>query len=177
MRETASSASGSVDTVSRRKRKRGGGRPRKFHEPSRSVTVTLPQRTLDLLRLIDLDRAKAIAKVVDGAASGWKAAEPQVEVIEMVQGTGLIVVPPQPALSNLRWVKMIQIAPARYLLVVEPGTPIEKVEVALMDLIDEAKRSRTEDVAVLEALYATFGNLRRSGRVSKGEVLLVDVEP
>jgi hypothetical protein len=156
--------------------KRSSGRPRKFREPSRAVTVTLPQRTLEALHKIDSDRARAIARVVDGVVSGWRAAEPHVEVREMRRGTGLIVVPPQPSLDGLAWMKMIQIAPARYLLVIEPGTPIEKVEVSLTDLTDDAKRSRPDEVPVLEAIRTTFADLRRAGRVTKWEVLLVDVE-
>lgn len=156
---------------------RGGGRPRKFSEPSRSVTLTLPQRTLSLLQWIDTDRARAIVKAVDGAVSDVKGARPQVEVLEMAPGTGLVVVPAHPSLNNVAWMKMIQIAPARYLLTVEPGTPIEKVEVSLMDLIDEANRSAPQGVPMLETLRATLGKLRRDGKVSKAEVLLIDVEP
>jgi hypothetical protein len=62
---------------------RGGGRPPKFREPSRSVAVTLPQRTLGQLRWIDTDRAKAIVKAVDGALSHWQDAQPQVDILEM----------------------------------------------------------------------------------------------
>ena len=122
------------------------------------------------------DRAKAIVKAVDGAVSDWKEARPQVEVLEMAPGTGLVVVPAHPSLDKVAWMKMIHIAPARYLLTVEPGTPIEKVEVSLMDLIDEASRSAPREVPLLETLRATLGKLRRDGKVSKAEVLLIDVE-
>ncbi len=140
------------------------------------MTVTLPQRTLSVLQWIDKDRAKAIVKAVDGAVSDWRGGRPHVEVLEMAPGTGLVVVPANPALSNVAWMKMIQVAPARYLLTVEPGTPIEKVEVSLMDLIDEASRSAPHEVPVLETLRVTLGRLRRAGKVWKAEVLLVDME-
>jgi hypothetical protein len=158
-----------------RTRARGGGRPRKFREPSRSVTVTLPQRTLNSLRWIDADRAKAIVKAVDDAVSPWKDAGPQVDVLEMAPGTGLVVVPAHRSLKTVAWIRMIQIAPARYLLAVEPGTPSEKVEVALMDLIDEASRSAPDEVPVLAMLRATLGKLRRDNKLSRAEVLLIDI--
>lgn len=139
------------------------------------MTVTLPQRTLNSLRWIDADRAKAIVKAVDDAVSHWKEAGPQISVLEVAPGTGLVVVPAHQALNTVAWIKMIQIAPARYLLAVEPGTPIEKVEVSLMDLIDEASRSAPHEVPVLETLRATLGRLRREDRVSKAEVLLIDI--
>ena len=41
------------------------GRPAKFAEPSRPVTVTLPERILDLLAAVDSDRAQAIVKAVE----------------------------------------------------------------------------------------------------------------
>ena len=41
--------------------KHPGGRPAKFAEPSRPVTVTLPERVLQLLAAVDADRAKAIS--------------------------------------------------------------------------------------------------------------------
>ena len=41
------------------------GRPAKFAEPSRPVTVTLPERILDLLAAVDSDRAQAIVKTVE----------------------------------------------------------------------------------------------------------------
>jgi hypothetical protein len=127
------------------------------------------------LRWIDADRAKAIVKAVDGAVSHWQDAKPQVDVLEMAPNTGLVVVPAHPSLNNFGWLKMIQIAPARYLLAIEPGTPIERVEVSLMDLIDEAGHAPYE-VPVLEMLRATLGRLRRDGKVSRAEVLLIDIE-
>ena len=42
-----------------------GGRPAKFNEPRRPVTMTLPNRILDLLADINQDRAKAIATLVE----------------------------------------------------------------------------------------------------------------
>ena len=156
-------------------RARGGGRPRKFREPSRSVTVTLPQRTLNSLRWIDADRAKAIVKAVDDAVSPLDDAGPQISVLEMAPGTGLVVVPAHQSLNTVAWIKMIQIAPARYLLAVEPGTPIEKLEVSLMDLIDDAKRSAPHEVPVLEMLRATLSRLRREDKMTRAEVLLINI--
>lgn len=159
-----------------RSKGKGGGRPPKFREPSRSLTVTLPQRTLSLLRWLDADRAKAIVKAVDGAVSHWQDAKPQVDILEMAPNTGLVVVPAHPSLNNVAWLKMIQIAPARYLLAIEPGTPIERVEVSLMDAIEEAGHSSPHEVPLLEMLRAMLCRLRREGKVSKAEVLLIDIE-
>ena len=45
------------------------GRPAKFAEPSRPVTVTLPERILDLLAAVDSDRAQAIVKTVEAISA------------------------------------------------------------------------------------------------------------
>jgi hypothetical protein len=88
------------------------GRPRKFKEPSRPVTVTLPERTLDRLERIDSDRARAIVKAVDGAVEDEQGALRRVDVIEMAPGTGLLVVPATRTLAKIPWLKMIEISPA-----------------------------------------------------------------
>ena len=47
-----------------------GGRPAKFDEPSRPVTITLPDRILERLEEIDGDRAKAVVKAVEAVLAG-----------------------------------------------------------------------------------------------------------
>lgn len=149
-----------------------GGRPTKFKEPSRPVTVTLPERTLDQLGRIDNDRAKAVVKAVDAVVGGGCGA-PHAEVIEMAPGTGVVVIPPNRSLRTIPWLKMIEVAPARYLLTIVSGTPIEKVEIALMDLIENAKHSAPEDVPMLETLREKIGQLRRGEKISMVEILCV----
>jgi hypothetical protein len=58
-----------------------GGRPRKFAEPTRPVTVTIPDRTLKQLVHIDKDRAKAIAKAVNMAVDEVDVSSSTAEII------------------------------------------------------------------------------------------------
>jgi hypothetical protein len=149
-----------------------GGRPPKFMEPSGPVTVTLPIRTLEQLRGIDADRAKAIVKAVDSAV-GNETASLGADVIEMAPGTGVVVVRPNRSLRSLPWLKMIEVAPMRHLLAITPGTPIEKVEVGLIDLIENAKDSAPEDLPMLETLVKKVRHLRRQQQISVAEILFV----
>lgn len=151
-----------------------GGRPRKFQEPSHPTTITLPQRTLDQLRMIDADRAKAIVKAVDRAVEAAGEAPRRVDVVEMAPGAGLLVVSPNRSLRNIPWLKMIEITPQHCLLSIESGTSIEKVELALLDLIEDATTSAPLDVPMLEELREQFGRLRRGDKFTKAEILLVD---
>src|SRR5215471_1223002 len=97
-----------------------GGRPAKFSEPSRPVTVTLPERVLGSLARIDADRARAIVKATE---SVMRKSIEGVELVEVAPGLGVIVVGPSDFLRKIDWLQLVEIAPARYLLSIPPGTP------------------------------------------------------
>lgn len=162
-------------TQIRTKTRHPGGRPPKFREPSAPVTITLPNRTIEQLRSIDEDRAKAIVKAVDAVVGTGYDGSLLTEVIEMAPGTALVIVPPSRSLSTIPWLKMIEVAPARYLLAIVPGTPIERVEVGLLDLIEDAKSSAPYEVPILETLFEKIRDLRRGKKLSVAEVLFVAV--
>ncbi len=162
-----------------------GGRPPKFREPSQPVTITLPHRTLDQLKSLDEDRAKAVVKAVD-VAMGTGPREtpgapgvpgvpgaPLVDVVEMAPGMSLLVVPPSRSLRRIPWLTLIEVSPLRNLLVIRAGTSIEKVEITLMDLIDDAGLSAPDEVPLLEALRERLTHMRRGERLSKVELLVV----
>lgn len=153
-----------------------GGRPRKFKEPSGPVTVTLPDRTLELLRRIDADRARAIVKAVDAVVGSQSSGTTEVEIVQMAPGTGLVIVPPNRSLRSIRWIKTIEVAPTRHLLAIVPGEPVEKIEIALLDLIEEARDTAPEDVPVLLALREKICQLRRSRKISAAEILCVSMD-
>ncbi len=107
------------------------GRPPKFREPRRPVTMTLPERILDLLAEIDPDRTCAVVKVTEAVVGAGKGHFKPVELVEMAPGKSLIVVGPSKALRKIPWIKLIEIARTRYLLTIPSGTSIEALEVAL----------------------------------------------
>ena len=150
------------------------GRPRKFKEPSGPITVTLPERTLAQLRGIDEDRAKAIVKAVDALARR-AAGQSSGEIVEVAPATGVMVIPANRSLRRIPWLKIIEVAPSRYLIAIEPGTPVERVEVGLMDLLEEARLSAPEEVPMLETLRDNINQLRRENRISKAEILFINV--
>lgn len=151
-----------------------GGRPPKFQEPRRPVTVTLPERTLAQLAAIDEDRARAIVKITDTISGGDRRRYRAVELVEMAPGKSLIVVAPSPALKQIPWLKLIEIAPARHLLTLPSGTPIESLEVALSDLLkDPAVQQNERERAILHELMNLIGHQRRTKCVSKAEVLII----
>ena len=153
-------------------KKNAGGRPRKFHEPSKPITVTLPDRILSMLTLADPDRAKAITKVTEAYLKDGQD-KPAVEVVDVGMGTGLIVVGPSAKLSHLPWLKLVEIAPARFIITIPSGAPIETLEIGVSDLLDDLKPGETTDKEILTELLRWIRTLRRGKNISKAEILLV----
>jgi len=101
------------------------------------VTVTLPVRVLDLLAEVDDDRARAIARVTEVAVGRDRPKEKRVELVEIAPNRCVIVVGQSEYLRKISWLKLVDISPARNLLIIPPGTPIETLEVSLLDLIED----------------------------------------
>lgn len=154
-----------------------GGRPPKFREPRRPVTVTLPERTLRLLAGIHEDRARAIVAAADLHAERSGAVAP-VEVVETAPGVGLILVAANPLLESIEGLRMVQVAPGRNLLAVPLGTSVDSLEVALADLVEHPPRSaRPGHRAAVEELLRIVRRSRRERQVTRSEILLVRSGP
>ena len=158
-----------------KKNKGQGGRPPKFNEPCRPVTVTLPKRILAQLEAIDTDRARALVKVTDAVAGARGDRFRPVELVEMAPGISLIVVGPSQALKQIAGLKLIEIAPARYLLTLLSGMPSESLEVALSDLLKDPDMQHNErERVILQELMNLIGHQRRTQCISKAEILIIN---
>ena len=153
--------------------KRKAGRPRKFSEPSRPITVTLPTSALRKLALLNHDRARAISQAADAAVQDEAAASYPLQVVEVFKGQGLITIADCPALDRIAWLRRAKIAPGRYLLAIPPGTPTESLEVALVDLMDEKEQLSDTEREVIERLRECLAFNRRHHKMSKGELIFV----
>lgn len=159
-----------------KKARKVGGRPAKFNEPSRPITVTLPVRILEKLKYIDEDRAIALTEAVEAMTDEAEVPLMQVELTEMGPGNSLLLVPRNQSLRGIPWLKLIEVTPTRYLLTVTSGTSLEKLELALIDLIEEVRDSLPREVPMLETLREKFGEMRRKGKIQKTEILVVETE-
>lgn len=153
-----------------------GGRPPKFNEVRRPVTVTLPQRILDLLAAVDGDRARAIARVTETAVGTDRPEQRRVELVEIGPEQCVVVVNQNEPLRGIPWLKLVEIAPARNLLIIPPGTPIEMLEVSLSDLIEDAQTQAKEKSMLIE-LRSLVSRLRREGKITKGEIIFFATQP
>ncbi len=153
-----------------------GGRPRKFSEPSRPITVTLPDRTLRQLTQINNDRAKAIAKAVSMAVTELDTTSSAAEIIKTGSGVGLVMVGPSRYLKDVSGLRMVEIMPNRHLLTITSGTSPTSVEVELLDIIERVPPHDFAEIGLLTKLAGILRSTRQSSRIKKEEVLLVDAD-
>lgn len=157
--------------------KNRGGRPKKFHEASRPITVTLPDRTLARLHAIDRDRARAIVKAVDAAGGAEGGPSNSVEVVEVEKGVGIILVGPSLSLRRIPGLRLVEVAPMRYLVSLPTGMAVDSLEIAILDLIENLQPEEEGERAPLNHLRDLIRHLRRAQHVSKAEILFVRTRP
>ncbi len=155
-------------------KKHAGGRPPKYSEASRPITVTLPERILQNLHSINPDRSRAIVKCVEALMAKGDGPFKSVELIELMQGKALIVVGQSSSLRQIEWLRLLEIAPFRYLLILPSGTAIEVLEVTIQDLLRNLDPSSSEN-ALLKELLDVISHQRRGHSISKAEILFIDI--
>lgn len=158
------------------RRKRSGGRPAKFAEPSRPVTVTLPESTLRGLQDIDPDRGLAIVKLTQTVLGKESHGRPLFEIVEMAAKTGLLVIGPSKFLKQIPFLHLVEIAPARYLLALELGHDFTSLEIALTDLLEVVPDHEDRDRELIEQIVGHIKRLRKSDRISLAQVLFVKLD-
>jgi hypothetical protein len=152
------------------------GRPPKFQEPRRPITVTLPESTLAQLVAIDPDRAQAIVKATKAAMPRDAKGHKPVELVEVLPGLSIIVVGPSRYLQKIKWLRLVELAPIRFLLTIPAGTAVESLELAVIDLLQTLKPYEDWEKAILEGLRDLMRCLRLDGKLSKAELLFVETK-
>jgi hypothetical protein len=138
--------------------------------------VTLPERTLRQLRSVDTDLARAIVKATEAMVRDAVPGEGPVELLPVDSGAALIVVSPMRCLRRVPAVRLVEVTPGRHLIAIAPGTPVESLEVALVDLLENLPREEEHERAAVLRLLDIVRRWRRLGRVAKSELLLVPSE-
>ena len=165
-----------VKTSQQRDKKNPGGRPPKFDEPSRPVTLTLPESVLDGLSAIDPDRSQAIVKLARAAMGQGPDGRPPVEIVEMVKSTGLLVIGPCQALRRIPFLHLIEVAPGRFLLALARGNDFKALEIALRDVLEDIPDHDKREKELVQLLLSNISTLRKSERVTMAEILFVNLD-
>lgn len=152
-------------------KKKTGGRPPKFAEPSRPVTLTLPESTLAVLENISSDRSRAIVELTKKARCTDEREVALVETVEMAKDTGLVIIGPSKSLQKMPFLRLVEVAPTRYLLAFEQGCDFHNLEIAIMDALEDEREKRERQL--LTQLLQHIKGLRKAQRVSMAEILVV----
>jgi hypothetical protein len=164
-----------VQLTPQRTAKATGGRPLKYGEPSRPITVTLPESVLQGLEQIHHDRGQAIVKLTAAALNSARTSPPQVEIVEMAERTGLLVVGRCEALMRIPFLHLVEVAPDRFLLALDPGNDFRTLEIAVQDMLDDLPNDANPERELLMQLLAHIRQMRKSARVSMAEILFVSL--
>jgi hypothetical protein len=97
----------------------------------------------------------------------------QIEVVQVSPATGLIVVPPSRSLATISWLKLIEIAPYRFLLAVPTGTAPESLEIAILDLLEHLPEDDYQEKTILADLRQKLSQHRQMEGLTKAEILLI----
>lgn len=151
------------------------GRPPKFQEPGRPVTMVLPETTLARLAMIDSDRARAVVKATEVAIPLKPNTDTGVEIVDVVPGLGIIVIGPSTHLRTIPWLQLVEVAPARFLITIPLGTSIDSLEIVLVELLESRQMQDPREQLLVQRLRDIFRTLRhKGGGLSKAELLLID---
>lgn len=155
---------------------RSTGRPPKFNEPRRPITVTLPDRILRQLDAIDGDRAQAIVKVTETIVGRNQSSPKSVELVEISPGRAVLIVGPSASLRRIAWLQLVETAPGRNMLIIPSGTAVDSLEVEILDLLENEPPVDAEERALLVELRNQLGYLRREHRISKAEIIVFNTQ-
>ena len=144
------------------------GRPRKYAEPSRAVTLTLPEHIIDELSEVDADLSRAIVRVTErtrrSRAHSARAVNPAVALTRFGRHA-VIVVTPSPALAGVNGVELVPMADGRALIALERARTIADLELTLEDALDGAALSKTDE-ETFRSVLSILREARRSKVVS-----------
>jgi hypothetical protein len=128
------------------------------------------------LEHIDPDRGQAIVKLTKRVLRSEKSAQSPVEIVEVAKDTGLVVIGPSRALRKIPFLHLIEVAPARYLLALDPSHDFRTLEIAIGDVLDDLPEGETREGELVMQLLEHIRRLRKTERVSMAKILFVKLE-
>ena len=93
--------------------------------------------------------------------------------MEAYPGQAIIIVGPSQRLKGIDFLRLVEIAPARFLLILSSGTSIDSLEVAIGDLCEHLPQEDAYERELMAELLKVMRHRRRQQDVTKGEILLI----
>ncbi len=138
------------------------GRPRKFLEPSRAVTLTLPEPVLAALAALDDNLSRAVARLVQPELG--RAPHPSAELAPFGRHA-VIVVRPSRALERRTGLLLVPLPDGRALISFEEPHTIPELELQLQDLLEDNELSNP-DRRIFEEIAGYLRDARRARGVT-----------
>ena len=137
------------------------GRPRKFSEPSRAVTLTLPDRIISALEGIDHDLSRAVVRLTQPEVAS--APRPAAEVATFGRH-GVILVSPTRTLERRTGVMLVPLTDGRALISFDESMTIARLELKIDDELED-RTLPAEDARVFEGIRDILRDARRSNAI------------
>ena len=145
------------------------GRPPKFTRPSRTITVTLPEDTIEALRGVHSDVGLAIVRLAAGNAQAARSTG--VEVITF-GSRAVIAVSRTRALSGIRGVELVPLIDGRFLIALEDGVSEAHFELAVRDAL-AGPNTAERDRVLLEPLSQVLQDARQTGSLVLRRIMVL----
>ena len=164
-------AAGPALTLFRRSR----GRPRKFSEPSRTVTLTLPESVLETLATLHADVSQAIVRLTRRSTPRLQRKAADLLVFGQ---RAVITIRPTPSLELRAGVQLVPLPDGRALISFEEPTSLAALQLSLSDALEDP-RMKAADRAVYENLLDILREARRSEDVSleQRHIIVIEARP
>ncbi len=137
------------------------GRPRKFAEPSRPITLTLPEHVIDALEAIDADLSRAVVRLARSKVA--RRPHPPAELIAFGR-RAVIAVNPTKTLEQRTGVVLVPLGDGRALICFDESMTPARLELTIQDALDDHDLP-DEDGRIFEGIRDVLKEARRSSAV------------
>lgn len=141
--------------------RRGRGRPKKFDEPTRVVTLTLPESAVTRLLHLHSDLARAVIGLIDDRVPA--ANRPPAELVVFGRHA-VISVRHTPTLERRIGVQLVPLPDGRALISFDSPRTVAELELSLRDALEDSSLS-VEDRAVFDSIGTILRDARRAKHV------------
>ena len=145
--------------------RRRRGRPRKFDEPTRVVSLTLPESLIASLADVHSDLGLAVARLASQQVE-VKAPRPSAELVVFGK-RAVISVRPTDALERRLGVDLVPLADGRALIALDTPVSLADLELRIADSIEDGALSADE-----RELFETLRDILRDARRSSDVALV-----
>jgi hypothetical protein len=93
----------------------------------------------------------------------------------MADGVGLIIVGPSNTLRSIPFVRLVEVAPLRYLIALDRTKSFGDLEIALQDVLEDFPKKEIEEKEMISELHQRIRQLRKGEHISMAEIVLVSM--